>query len=786
MRAKRFMPNVNSRRAWLYCAVSVLAICPTEVFAQEDGIADIIVTAQRREQSMQDVPIAVTALSQETLQTNRITNVQDLTAVAPNLSVRETAGGAGIPNFSMRGAVSYGSVAGQDKSISLYLDGVYIGSSQGSAFELPDLERIEVLRGPQGTLFGRNSTAGAISIITREPSGKFGVRQSVTYGNYDQLRSSTRVETPAFGPFSASISYTHDERKGDMRNLGAGTVWDRSGALAGSKGGVSPKTLGDRNVESVFAAVKFEPSDIFKLVYRFDWMENHFTPDGNAVVSFTPNAIGATGTPLALAYAANPFPIAGAHRPDAVNNSFTTPGYQRVQGHNLTGNLQISDNVRLKNVFAYRKSYINSISDVSGAGGLIVTADVAAAIEQVQNRPAGSLANLIGSPYVAGGTHTLSRAEQWSNETQINYESDLLTVTAGAIWFHIKTVTGAPDGLVGSTVSLRAVEDGVLPSGSRNLSFNTTESIAAYAQAEVHVTPDLDVVGGYRLTHDTKSGTSYVANTPYRFVYNDTRPSFMGGINYKPTRDLLVYAKYSTGFVSGGAVSGIAFEPETVKAWEGGFKADLLGRRLRMNLALFKASYDDLQAVSSGAFLSPPRRELGTLVLREGDLDTKGFELEVTAAPVSGLTLNGSVGYTDSKLKDVNTMLGGVDRMSTVRPKWTTSLSAQYETEPLIGGVTLMARVDGNWRDKFRAQSNRDDKLPASLLPVAYSDAMWLVNARLALRNIMIGGAKAELALWGKNLTDSDNIAQSINFGYLGSTNYTRARTYGVDLNLTF
>ncbi|HKX79088.1 MAG TPA: TonB-dependent receptor plug domain-containing protein, partial [Novosphingobium sp.] len=135
-----------------------------DVGPQSATIQEIIVTAQKREQSLQDVPISVTAVTQETIQANHITDVRDLNAIVPNLAVRNVAGSAAIPSFSMRGLQTTG---GLEKPVSLYIDGVFIGSSTGSAFELPDLERIEVLRGPQGTLFGRNSTGGAISIVTR-------------------------------------------------------------------------------------------------------------------------------------------------------------------------------------------------------------------------------------------------------------------------------------------------------------------------------------------------------------------------------------------------------------------------------------------------------------------------------------------------------------------------------------------------------------------------------------------------------------------------------------------
>jgi iron complex outermembrane receptor protein len=168
------------------------ALMATPASAQDDGgpqLEEIVVTAQKREQNLQDVPVAVTALSQATLETNRIVDVRDLSAMAPNLTVRVASGGSSLPTYSMRGLVTGGGALGSDRGISVYIDGVYVQAGSGSIFQFADLERIEVLRGPQGTLFGRNATGGAISILTRGPTGEFGVRQELSYGNYDQLRT---------------------------------------------------------------------------------------------------------------------------------------------------------------------------------------------------------------------------------------------------------------------------------------------------------------------------------------------------------------------------------------------------------------------------------------------------------------------------------------------------------------------------------------------------------------------------------------------------------------------
>ncbi len=167
---------------------------------QSSGLVDIVVTAQRREQSLQKVPIAVTALDSGALADLRVTNVERLSGFAPNLLIT-TQNIPSLPVVTIRGINSGVTNVVQDPKVGLYLDGVYIGRNSGSIFDLADIERVEVLRGPQGTLFGRNATAGAISLVTAAPSGELGGRQLLSYGNYGAFRSRTVLNLPAFGPF---------------------------------------------------------------------------------------------------------------------------------------------------------------------------------------------------------------------------------------------------------------------------------------------------------------------------------------------------------------------------------------------------------------------------------------------------------------------------------------------------------------------------------------------------------------------------------------------------------
>ena len=253
--------------------------------SESGGLEEIVVTAQKREQSMQDVPIAVSALGGEALQANRVVTVSDLGGLAPGVTVRTAAGGSQLPSFTVRGAVSYGVVPGSDRQVSMYIDGVYLGSPRGSIFDLPDVERIEILRGPQGTLFGRNATAGAVSITTRDPKGEFGVKVTGSYGNHDLYRAGISVDLPQMGPFSAYFSYIHEQRNGDIRNLDSGIAWDRTSSLIPQNKDVrrSVEWLGSKKSDSFFAAVKFESGD-FTTVYKYDRNTNTGSAEGTVPV----------------------------------------------------------------------------------------------------------------------------------------------------------------------------------------------------------------------------------------------------------------------------------------------------------------------------------------------------------------------------------------------------------------------------------------------------------------------------------------------------------------------
>ena len=809
------------------------------------GLEEIIVTAQKREQSMQDVPIAVTAVTEASLQANRIYSVNDLSAIAPGLTVKPSAGGIQTPSFTMRGQVSFGVVAGSDKQVSVYLDGVYISSPRGSIFDLPDIQRLEVLRGPQGTLFGRNATAGAVSITTRDPSGKARVRVEGSYGNYDAYRVRVTAETPQVGPFSALFSYVRNYRRGEIENSFAGLLWDRTNSPSGFGKATSPRWLGTVDTNSYFAAVKFEPTDNFKMVYKFDRNDDHGTPEGTAIQSYDKS--GLLGGVLTALYTSNNVHFAAdGKRPDIVENGWVTPRQQRVQGHSLTATWQPADAITVKNIFAYRKATVFSPSAIDGVSSLTFTQATVAPFALLSaasqlgaaffSFPAATQAAILGQ-YSAGlqplvgmrfpliASQASSIAKQYSDELQVNYSDSKLHATAGLIWFHSNDESGGPIGQQNTTSPLATFipQTGIIPLGNEGRSFNKATSLAAYTQLEYKVTPTIELVAGARITKDKKSAifrydvrnstTGVVSTRPLLPVpdYEKTKPNFLVGVNWKPNPETLVYAKYSTSFVSGGTSVGIPYDPETAKSVEVGVKADLFDRHLRANLALFHVDYNHFQSPQglnspqSAAIANTIWTQLygattaseltgaaSTFVIDQGKVRANGFELEVTAAPTRGLTMGTGIGYTDVKFPYINPVVqaGNGGRTDvTARPKWTVNLFGAYETEPVFGDATVQFRLDGQYRSSINFLVNSAVNLYAdgSNAVAGGTKGFMLVNGRMALRHLKIAGADAELAFWGKNITDRKDATFSLILGGIGSSlNFVSPRTYGVDLNIDF
>jgi iron complex outermembrane receptor protein len=777
------------------------------------GLEEIVVTAQRREQKLQSVPISITALSSETLKAQRIETLNDLNAVAPNLTVRLGAGGNQSPNYTLRGILGASSAAGQDKGVSPYIDGVYLQAQSSSIFELADIERIEVLKGPQGTLFGRNATGGAIQIITKDPTGQFGGYQEFTAGNLGIFRSKTHVDLPAWGPLSASITYLHSQRDGDVRNLGAGTQWNylATGAESGIR--TSPSRLGDDDTNAVMGAVKYAVDD-FNLVYKFDYTHDDYTPNAEGV-AYLPDSF------LRQLYNASPNPKTPItnERPDAVNNWFATPSRTENWGHNLTAQYWLNDDISFKNILALRETKNVSTFQLDGLGGLVnVPVPGLGGFPPglaIPFAPGGNpkLASFVtGAPFIFLGNNGYEREWQWSDEFQVNVNTDWMTLTAGFLHFYDHITSAGFSGgynttitqvITGQNTALNGTPFVIPANPGYRGAIVQTFSNAVYAQPEFHLTDQLDLVAGIRWTQDKKDGHESLPDqtrTPgiSPIYYKHSQITYLAGLNYKLDEDTLLYGKFSTGFVSGGALSTLTYKPEKARSWELGVKTEQFDHRLRSDLALFDARYSNLQYDTSGQLTGNPATALfSQAIVNQGDAHALGFEFENALALTRNVTFTASVGYTNFKYEQA-TIPPGLASLSGPpgfkpfqRPNFTGTLGAQYTSEELWRGSHLTARIDANFRSETLMTSNTivgpgATASDPAILAAATSPFVWLVNTRVALADIDLGETKAEVALWSKNLLDNREAVQYVGLGLVGSVIYEPARTFGVDVRFDF
>ena len=266
------------------------------------------------------------------------------------------------------------------------------------------------------------------------------------------------------------MTYQHNERRGDTVNTAAGVVWDKTGPDGLGKQ-VSPATLGDSNSESVFAALKFEPSDAFNMVYKYDWATNDYTPEGNTAVAINPaNAsqlagslslimdnqvagVATTGAFIGQTIQPGFVPVFAPDglRSGFATNAWTVPGKQSYTGHNVTMNWRATDEISAKAIFAYRRSYLYGASALAGMSGMVVTPAAAAAIQAdasgliSRGEPRPLLCQAaVGNRYHESGTQRVYRNEQWSGELQLNYNDDRMDFTAGGIFFHSSEQEGGP------------------------------------------------------------------------------------------------------------------------------------------------------------------------------------------------------------------------------------------------------------------------------------------------------------------------------------------------------
>jgi iron complex outermembrane receptor protein len=805
------------KSALLFFLAGTSALTAMPAYAQDAGAAsigleEIVVTAQRREENLQRVPVAVTAIGADDLDQLRVTNIKDLQGLAPNLQLN-TQGLASNPTVNIRGVSSGVSNNAVDPKVGIYLDGVYIGRTVGSIFDLADIGRVEVLRGPQGTLFGRNATGGALSLTSQNPTGEFGVKGSLSVGSDEARRAKFSLNLPEFGPFSARISYLHDEIEGDTKNSIGGETIDLRPRAAEWPVLKFADRLGSRDVDGVQLAVR---GDFDKLVadYRFDYTDSNNTGRAMQNLGLMPadSLAGLVGGLWAFTPAFGGTANESLSRLDTVANG-TSEEHVETWGHSLTLAYKLNDAVTLKSISAFRGfTQDPNIYDLGATGGIrfsrtqLGTPAIPAFGIPGSGLLAGDLGTIFANPpgpndYTWGLlTSRSTKQKQFTQEFQVQVEEEKYNLTAGVFYFHENSpavdILGIVQPIEDGVVVVDPLLDSIFGSGTtRTRSIN--DSLAGYAQGTYHITDQWDVTAGFRYTEDERESTisevapaqgALVGLGAYKQKFNKT--TFNGVLAYKPTQDVTGYVKVSTGYVAGGLLSGIPYDPETLTAYEAGVKSQLFDNRLRANVAVFYSDYKDLQIQN---FLN------GVQTFENaGKAALSGFEVELVALPMEGLTLEGNVGYTDTNYKEFITtdprtgLRGDVSDIArtTYKSDWTARIGAAYEAKRFGNGMYPFIRGDANWRSDYALTAlPLYTSIGGPIAPIneegRIRPSYWVFNGRLGVADIPVGNGMAALSLFGNNIFDKDYIAFGTPVAALQGS-YERGATYGVELGFEF
>ncbi|PHZ84782.1 TonB-dependent receptor domain-containing protein [Paremcibacter congregatus] len=714
------------------------------------GFEEIVVTATKRAQNLQDVPISISAFTAADFKDAGANSFKDLANSIPNVILPDSFSPV-ESDISIRGIYSdvVASEIGFDVGYGVYLDGVFLGKQFGANADLGDIERLEVLRGPQGTLFGKNTISGAINIISKKPGNDLEGSVEVDAGNFDLFRVRGSINIPIIEDVLAvRMSVSKVRRDGYVKNI----------------------TLNDDNVGSVDQVsgrihFAYTPSDSTRAYLSLDGLDSHGTNYSLENIEENNNRPFVTTVNAESSYGLKNF------------------GASLIVEHDFHNGYMVSSTTGLRK----DKSSLRNDEDLSLIDGF-------SSDNKWQQRTFSQELRLI-SP--VGSWYDFVAGLHYFNQ---NNDRDLIT-TLGQDW--------VGPALVGKVFTKNSVDVRSWAAYIHaNVHLNDELTLfggARYTKEKKKIptfnqfTSPAFIIGVF--------GRPSGELAPFPEI-NDDAVTGTAGIRYEFSDDLMIYTSVSSGFKSGGYTSGFTLtpdnitndlivKPELVTSYEVGLKSSWLDRRLTMNLAMFYMDYRDLQVRTfdpTGGFNGS-----GAVLLRNAaSVTSKGVELELIARPTDQLTFNASVGYLDSTFDNytgvpVSVFGGAADandgaidgftdasgNQVPLAPKWTANMAAQHEM-PLGDDGTWITRLDYNYT------ASRFDSGGVTNEPEAFIPSFGLLNARMGYRS---NDDRWGVYLWAKNLTDERKIQSSGFSSFIIAkqlVKYIEPRTYGVSLKYNF
>ena len=780
----------------------------------EARLDEIIVTARKVSENLQDVPVAVTVLTGEELEKKSVVRFQDIAAFTPGLYIRSGSSSPSGITLSLRGQFQNDNLATLDPSIGTYVDGVYWARSYGLNATLLDVSSVQVLKGPQGTLFGRNTTGGAILINSNNPTlDEFSGKVSVSYGRFNEFEPTAVANLPLGDKVAIRLAGKIFSRDGYTTNsvpagaASAVTAVTTSVAQRPVVGTLNGIKLDDRDRIHVRAKLLIQPTDTLSLIFSGEYYkQNELAPSRN--IAFAPSAFtganstynvssttafyvgllngngAATATPAGSTILATEAAGLAAGGLTPANNEIPYV-VAKTQTYGFTGALDVGFG-EIKLIASHRKVVANAGFDLDG------------------------------SAYNIHFTDNQQVLKQDSAELQITGKAfgDAVDFAAGGFVFNEKGFDQS------TTITFPAIN----PATAHFYGMIDNKSVGVYGQATWHITDQLSFTGGLRYSDDKKGlenrnnnfnrttgETSCSVIAIPAFIVGEVvgpvqcalsrRDSFSGvsytaGLDYKLSEDVLIYAKTAKGFRSGGqnlrATSTAQFQPyrpEIAFSYEVGLKSEFLDRRLRVNLAAYTTTVNDLQRSTLVPIpAATPGGVAGstTVLGNAGKARFNGIEAEITAVLAKGFTVQASGALVDPKYIAYSDLSGdrSFERFDGTFKKQF-SLGADYTTA-LTDSMRLNLHVDYAWRGAANLASYNYAPNPqnAAIIEATTAPALGLLGARASVEF----SERYEIGVFGRNIGNTRKFAQNQLIPALGyvSATYNEPVTYGVTASAKF
>ncbi|MBX3563580.1 MAG: TonB-dependent receptor [Sphingomonas sp.] len=795
------------KSAFLACSMLAISAAASPAFAQQadntTGDDEIVVTATRNETLLSKTPIAMTAISTEQLRDQGITDPTRLVEAAPNLQIDRVMG-QGV-QITIRGVSSADNSQKGDPSAAFLNDGIYIARQQAVEVSLFDLERVEVLRGPQGTLYGRNTTAGVVNVISARPTNKFSVSGDFAYGNFDTIQATGVVNVPLGDNFAVRAAVNFNRRDNYVLRF-PGSPGLRVNSPAVLPRPVGPSLDPGKDDLSFRLGAKLDIGERIRLYLKGDYSEiKGSNTTGVAVSNFYQMPIAG---PAAGQRGATPVYL--TDRTDTQHRTLNYPQINRPLNDNRTwgihGELEVdlADNVTATYLGSYREFRRDEVQ------GMLVGVSYPG--------PPGPPPNIV---FPLDATYKGDYYQQ-SHELRLAYNSDLLTAQAGAYYFRESSVT---EFLLFGTRFFQPGQRGYIygfPTPS-----TISKTLGFFGQATLNVGDNLRFTAGIRHTTDDKSRLGYVINhvkltdpldfttgtqpgttnpgsaatggQPVRDSLNNASVNYSKvtwklGVDFDLTPSTLLYATVSTGYKAGGfndgclagqancatpaPASALFYKPETLTSYEAGVKANLLDRKLRVTAAAFHYDYSNLQLSQINAtYCGGPCLVISNAAKAKID----GVEFEAIANPSPRNRFNFAINWLDARYTDylltpgVNFAGEKLDRS----PEWTAMAGYQYTLPVGDGSLVLGARTRMSDRYQMISTSLRNffrqpafTKTDLTLTYNAPGDMFYIQGYLKNLENVLTVGS----------------VSLSANFPSFtdGNLQFGDPRTYGVRAGFRF